>query len=698
MPETDMDLIRIVTVGKNATVRETAEAMLTNKIGCLIVNNEDGRFAGIVTERDIVSRAIVSSQNLDEVTVQEIMTEQVICCSPNTPTNEISELMTANHIRHLPMADNGIVVGMVSARDLMEKQLNENRAAAEEVAMLSNCIKSIELNEVANLSVREVSKLFQAQGCVLYFQEDGSVPGKPVLVSRNECLCHPESLQELIGESKFSDERGYYNDCIPETCRRCGADGPRLVIPIDIAGVKDSASGKSAPWSGCLCLCGLAASSAANKDLISYKAKLVKEILKSHLTNARLYEEARITSLTDTLTQVGSRRLLEDKLEAECARAKRYRRPFSLAIIDLDNFKTINDVWGHAIGDDALKRLAACMEEQKRIPDVLARYGGDEFVILMPETKAKDAVTLLERLRIKVQQIELSKNLPITISCGVAEALPDSNDFTREIMRRADMALYEAKSTGRNCVKVWEKDMTEHLKTNDIEVEKVKKLRRRIIGLSERAQKMFLQSIWALVQALEAKDPYTKKHSENVMQYAAGIANTMNIAPKQVAVIYNAAMIHDIGKIGIPDNILSKPDKLTPRESEIVKQHPRIAVHILKKMTFLREEESMVLHHHERWDGQGYPDGLSETAIPLGARIIAVADTFDALTSPRSYHQSLSIQEAIEILTHLSAQQFDPDVVKAMVSWINNTCRQIGTTLDKLKLQELLDAKKVVMI
>ena len=465
MPETDMDLMQIITVGKNATVREAADMMLTYKVGCLIVNNEDGRFAGIVTERDIVSRAIVSSQNLEEITVMEIMTEQVVYCSPDTPTNKVRELMTANHIRHLPVADNGVVVGMVSARDIMEQQLNESRAAAEEVAMLSNCLKSIDLKEVASLSTREASKLFQANRCMLYFQEDGFVPSNPALVSYNECLCPQECLKDLDCDSKLSDEGGYYHDRIPEIWERLGAKGPRLVIPLKIAGVEYSVTGKNKPWSGCLCVCGLVASSVANKDLISYKAKLAKEILESHLTNARLYEEARTSSLTDTLTQVGSRKLLEDKLDVECARAKRYGRPFSLAIIDLDNFKTINDVCGHAIGDDALKRFAACMKGQKRMPDVLARYGGDEFVVLMPETRAKDAVSLLERLRLRVQQIELGENLPMTISCGIAEGLPEGSDFTREVMRRADMALYEAKSAGRNCIKIWEKDMAWRLKT-----------------------------------------------------------------------------------------------------------------------------------------------------------------------------------------------------------------------------------------
>jgi diguanylate cyclase (GGDEF)-like protein/putative nucleotidyltransferase with HDIG domain len=439
-------------------------------------------------------------------------------------------------------------------------------------------------------------------------------------------------------------------------------------------------------------MCGLDTSVATNRELTSYKAKLSREILNSHLTNAKLYQQARLTSLTDALTGTGSRRHLEDELQAECARAKRYKRPFSVAIIDLDNFKTINDVLGHATGDDVLRKLAECMKSQKRTTDVLTRYGGDEFVIIMPETKAKDAVTLLERIRDKIKQLNLVENLPMTISCGVSQSFPDDTDSSRPIMRRADLALYEAKSSGRNCVKVWDKTMSKVLSDKDIETKKIKKLQRRIAGLSEQAEKVFIQSIWGLVQALEAKDPYTKTHSENVMHYAVGIAETMKIAPEQIDAIRRAAMIHDIGKIGIPDSILSKPAKLTPHERSIIEQHPLIAVRILEKMTFLEQEIAIVRHHHEKWNGQGYPDGISNTSIPIGARIMAAADTFDAVTSNRSYHNARSLAEAIEILVDSSGYDFDPEVVKGMVSWVDNIRSQLCTT--QLTPEDLLDSQK----
>jgi len=686
----------IISISCDTTVKSAAIKMFTNKIGCLIVNDSNGEFAGIVTERDIVTRAVASSMNIEKTAITDIMTPQVVSCPLGTPRSRAREIMAANSIRHLPVVDKGAVVGIFSVRDLMGQQLLEDRAAAEEVAMLSNCLKSIELNEAAEAVTKEVPKLFQAARCVLCLcrtdstSENAPAVAEPELASYNQCLCPREHIIRPADNLSLIDESGFYNDEVPHMCEEAGAQGPHLIIPLSISGFQRT---PEESLSGFLCMCGLASWTTVNRELTSYKAKLTRGILTSHLTNANLYHQARLTSLTDALTGVGSRRLLEDKLEAECSRSKRYKCPFSVAIIDLDNFKTVNDVLGHATGDEALKKLAACMKAEKRAPDTLARYGGDEFVILMPETKADDSIQLLERIRAKVQQIHVAENVSMTISCGIARSLPDRDDSFGDLIRRADLALYEAKSAGRNCVKIWDKSMSKTLSTGDIEIERIKQLKRRIAGMSQQAEKTFIQSIWGLVQALEAKDPYAKKHSENVMHYAVAIAQTMNIGPRHLEVIRRAAMIHDIGRIGIPDAVLFKPSKLTPHERNVIEQHPLIAVRILDKMSFLEQEISIVRAHHEKWNGQGYPDGAAGTAIPLGARILAVADAFDALTSNRSYHKSRTPAEAVKILVDSSEYDFDPEIVKAMVSWIEQVSSQLDST-DQLTPEDLLGSKK----
>lgn len=685
---------KIVSVTRDTTIRSAVDMMSDNHIGCLIVNDRGGKFAGIVTERDIVTRAVGSSMDLEKATITEIMTPQVVSCSVGTPAGRAREIMAANHIRHLPVIDDGVVVGILSARDLMGKQLLEDRAAAEDVAMLANCLKSIELSEAADTVAKEVPKLFQATRCLLCLWGTSSdsceiSDSPPMVASSTACLCNKEHLMRPVDGSELVGENDFYCDSIPDECRKAGVQRPRMVIPLSISGLKEDSKEQ---LSGYLCMCGLAHSSIVSRELTCYKAKLTREILTSHLTNANLYHQARLTSLTDALTGVGSRRLLEDKLETECARSKRYKHPFSVAILDLDNFKTINDVFGHATGDEALKKLAECMKSQKRIPDILARYGGDEFVILMPETEANDALTFMERIRAKVQQIEVQENVTMTISCGVAQSMPDFSDSSSDVIRRADLALYEAKSAGRNCAKLWNNKMSRILKAGDIEFERIKKLKRRVAGLSVQAEKMFIQSIWGLVQALEAKDPYAKKHSESVMHYAVGIAEMMEIPPKRLEILRRAAMIHDIGNIGIPDAILSKPGRLTPRERKIIEQHPLIAVRILEKMSFLKQEVAIVRSHHEKWNGQGYPDGLLSTSIPIGARILTVADTFDALISDRSYHNSRSIAEAIEILTDSSGYDFDFEVVNALAMWVRKVHKQLSI-VDQLTPEDLASQK-----
>jgi diguanylate cyclase (GGDEF)-like protein/putative nucleotidyltransferase with HDIG domain len=736
---------KVITINKNENLRAAAAKMHSEKIGCLIVNDEDGKFVGLVTERDIANWIAVSSETVDKTMVGRIMTARVVSCPPGTPAGKAREIMTANKIRHLPIIDNGQIVGILSIRDLMQQQLLEDRAAAKEVAMLSKCLKSIDLKEAADIVTQEVPKLFQAVKCVLCLFKNGSSVEQAELLSYNHCPCPQESLKSQIPEAPalhqsgtgpvlsapltarpeftskstgnvLHDEEQFTYDKIPDVCQQLGAQGPRLVIPLTIAELmavrqnsptasillgktaqgtfvdpKHPLSDTNIQLSGYLCMCGLKNWNSVSRELTGYKAKLTKDILTSHLTNANLYQHARLTSLTDALTGLGSRKLLEDRLQAEAARAKRYKRPFSVAIIDLDNFKTINDVLGHATGDDALRKLAACMKAQKRTPDVLARYGGDEFVVLMPETKVDDAITLLERIRTEVHHIHVAENISMTISCGIAQSLPDSQDSSSEIIRRADLALYEAKNDGRDCVKLWDKSMSKALNEGDIEIEKIRKLKRRIAGLSEKAEKMFIQSIWGLVQALEAKDPYARKHSENVMHYAVGIAQTMNIPPKRLEIIRRAAMIHDIGKIGVPDAILSKSDRLTMHERNIIEQHPLIAVRILEKMSFLEQEIAIVRYHHEKWNGRGYPDGLSQGSIPFGARILSVADSFDALTSDRSYHQSLTLDETIKILVDSSGYDFDPEVVNALVSWVEQVRSQSGKA-EQFTTEDLLDS------
>ncbi len=233
---------QIVTVNCRATVEAAAAEMSANNVGCLVVNNEDGKFAGIVTERDIVNRVIVPSKDLGTTTVAEIMTSSVVSCSPQTPTSKAREIMAANGIRHLPIVENDVVLGMLSARDLMGRQLLEDRAAAEEVATLSTCLKSIDINEVADIVAREVPKLFQAGKCVLSCYRDGHPKTNQSLVSSNKCVCPREHLSHLDDTNGLFDGEEFYYDSIPAVCTKLGGQSPRLVIPLGVLDKKARSS------------------------------------------------------------------------------------------------------------------------------------------------------------------------------------------------------------------------------------------------------------------------------------------------------------------------------------------------------------------------------------------------------------------------------------------------------------------------
>lgn len=327
----------------------------------------------------------------------------------------------------------------VEALRKSNEQVKNMHSAAEQVAMLSKGLRSLDLDDVVNLVSREVPRLFDAQWGLLCLPQ-GPCPhqGSANALHRQQCQC-PSDLVPTLASGSEKDAIGP----LPSNCQLAGGQAPRMTIPLTLQA--STASATQTP-NGYLCLCHLA--KPQEQELLLYKASLLQDVISANLSNAMLYDQVRRTSEQDTLTGAYTRRVFEQKLEAEFDRATRYGCPFCVAIIDVDRFKQVNDSLGHLAGDALLGKLAQAVRAEARATDVFARYGGDEFALIMPQTSHEDALVLIDRVRQGVEKVAMAERL--TISCGVSEYNAQLDDNASSLLRRADAALYQAKHDGRN--------------------------------------------------------------------------------------------------------------------------------------------------------------------------------------------------------------------------------------------------------
>ncbi len=371
-------------------------------------------------------------------------------------------------------------------------------------------------------------------------------------------------------------------------------------------------------------------------------------------------------SITDGLTKLFNHRYLQERFDFEFNRAKRYGISLSCLLIDIDHFKQINDTYGHQYGDYVLRELSRLFKTLSRDVDICGRYGGEEFMIIT-NLSIDDAMKFGTRINKSVAGHTFADNnivTCVTVSIGVAEYKSDIKT-KHELIEHTDTALYQAKHEGRNCIRQWR----EQEETEEIAIDRfsINDLKDKFTQLSNKMRTTYIDSTNALVNAIDAKDHYTREHSQNVSRYAAMLGTALKLPEKVIETLRNASLLHDVGKIGIPQEILIKKEKLNSEEYELLKQHPVIGINILKDVKFLEKETPIILHHHERVDGKGYPHGLKGYEIPLGARILAVVDSYDAMTTDREYQKKISKEEALEELKRCSGKQFSQEIVDAFV-------------------------------
>ncbi len=407
---------------------------------------------------------------------------------------------------------------------------------------------------------------------------------------------------------------------------------------------------------------------------------------------------AALSSIRDALTGVYNHSHLFERLAEEFARAKRHGYPLSCLVLDIDHFKSINEKWNHRIGDQLLKESVQIILGNCRLGDFIARYGGEEFAILMPHTDYKGAMEVAERLRSLFAENRFhaeSEEVRLTVSIGLCSFPEDLMEKRAELLSFATQALYKSKALGRNritkyheIVPVFGKD---DLPTLRISEEKILEFQRRITEVASNARRFYLDAAKAMIIALESKDSFTAGHAGSVARYAGQIVESMGLGLNEAEVIEHAALLHDIGKICIPDQILLKPAKLTFAEFETMRQHPYMGYKMLKPLKFLDREAQLVLHHHEWYNGEGYPCRLKGDEIPLGARVIAVADAYDTMRSAGGrYKKTCSVEVAVTELIQCCLIQFDPRVVQAFIQVLILRGELSAKDVDKSKLEEML--------
>ena len=380
-------------------------------------------------------------------------------------------------------------------------------------------------------------------------------------------------------------------------------------------------------------------------------------------------ETLELAALTDSLTGLRNHRAFHEDLKREISRRNRNGTHFSLLMIDLNGLKQVNDTLGHQAGDERIRATADCIRATVREHDSGYRVGGDEFMVILPAERAWGALNAANRLHAEAA----ARGHVVSLSIGVVESLVTESKDT--LIKRADLALYEAKRCHLGTV-VFSPDLEPQRDAPAPEK-------------TQRAQELIAA---ALARAVDAKDAGTRNHCETVGALSAMIGQRLGLEPERVRRLRLAGLLHDVGKIGIADSILRKPGALASAEWEVMRTHAALGYSIVSA-TELDQEAGWVLHHHERFDGNGYPDGSAGEEIPLESRIIFVADAFEAITSDRPYRPGREPAAALEELAANAGTQFDPRCVAALCSvFEHEPSTSLGVVLGE---QDELAARRV---
>lgn len=401
------------------------------------------------------------------------------------------------------------------------------------------------------------------------------------------------------------------------------------------------------------------------------------------INNYDLKDKASQNAYIDNLTGLYSHRHFQEILAKELTEAQRKNTPVSVVLFDVNNISKINKEFGHAKGDEVIKTVSDKIASNIKQQDYAGRYGGDEIAVILPNMSTEEAKYLAEYITYTISCCSIDSVGPVRVSVGLA-SYPEASVDQEKLLILAEQAMYISKSKGckngmSTIVSSQDYDFWDDTALNSFASVLTKRHASLGINFEEELVNKFqneeinshnhlLEVVTSLAGAIDAKDTYTKGHSTSVSRYAVALARALNLPEKEVSRIELGGLLHDVGKIGIPENILKKTAGLNDEEWKIMKQHPTIgAEKVLEPNPLLHDLIPIVKYHHEQWNGKGYPEGLQGEEIPLAARIVAVADTYHALISDRPYRKGMSVEKACEILKMGAGIQWDADLIRQFI-------------------------------
>ena len=547
-----------------------------------------------------------------------------------------------------------VFVRDITERKRAEEEIRRHTRRVEALHAIGQTVsQTLDLNELLEKALARVLEVTDSDAGGIYLLEP---EGGELVLKANRGV--REEYTRAVGTIALDDEgrqQGLVSDgvalALDEALRRAGmvAEADRMVAEGLLSSIGVPFWSKGTPQGV------LVVARRTPTDFTEEEIELVRAVgseIGVGVENARLLERMTELSVTDELTGLFNRRHFYEVLEAEISRTRRYGRSFSLVMLDLDGLKEYNDRFGHISGDTLLCSLADTLRSSLRKSDTGFRYSGDKFTVILPAADSAKATRVVNRVRSRwlrcAKPEGFAPDTPLGFSAGIAE-FPADAGTADGLVFLADTAVFHSRRQGGYRTTLVSELGTVTLSSMDDAV---------------------LDHVCALAATVDARDPHTYGHSERVAAIAESIGTALGLSSEEVLNVHAAGLLHDIGKIGVPDSILTKPGGLTEEEREMIERHPvegaRIVGHI-KELTAL---VPIVRHHHEWYDGTGYPDGLKGKDIPLGARIVAIADAYDTMTTTRPYRTKISRGEALEELKRCAGVQFDPDLVETFESVI----------------------------